>query len=141
MGEWKYGYSTFYVDMTPALSPGKNMVLVQVRYQGPNSRWYSGAGIYRNVWLKTCAPVYLVPDGTYVTQKACEGGYRLKVRTETAGAVTEDTAVRCRLWLGDDMILDMGRNVPCQAERGLPANLLSTEAVSYTHLAVIWITE
>lgn len=134
MGEWKYGYSTFYVDMTPALSQGENTVFLQARFQGPNSRWYSGAGIYRNVWMKTCAPAYLVPDGVYVTQKACEGGYWLKVRTETAGDVTEDTAVRCRLWLGEDMVLDMGRTAPARVERRLPANLLSPEGTQ----AALW---
>lgn len=51
-GEWKYGYSSFEVRLTPFLKTGENTILVHVRYQSPNSRWYSGAGIYRSVWLK-----------------------------------------------------------------------------------------
>lgn len=50
---------------------------MQVRHQSPNSRWYSGAGIYRNVWLKICPAVYLPLDGTYVHtswQQAEDGG-------------------------------------------------------------------
>ena len=39
--DWKYGYSTFDVDITEALKPGKNQMIVQVRHQSPNSRWYS----------------------------------------------------------------------------------------------------
>lgn len=56
-GEWKYGYSTFEFDITDYLADGGNDVVVRVAYRSPNSRWYSGAGIYRNVWFitkKTC---------------------------------------------------------------------------------------
>lgn len=108
MGDWKYGYSTFDVDMTPALWEGENEVLVQVRHRAPNSRWYSGAGIYRNVWLKVCGPAWLPPDGTYVTIRPCDGGYRLKADTEVMGAVTEDTAVHYSLWRHGECVLDMG---------------------------------
>ena len=52
VGEWKYGYSAFEHDITEALKDGDNEILVKVVHQSPNSRWYSGAGIYRNVWLK-----------------------------------------------------------------------------------------
>ncbi|MCM1188741.1 MAG: DUF4982 domain-containing protein [bacterium] len=89
IGDWKYGYSTFDMDITPALKPGKNSVLVLVRFQSPNSRWYSGAGIYRKVWLKICPPVYLPLDGTYVTVRKCEGGFRLEAETEIAGSESE----------------------------------------------------
>lgn len=44
---------------------------MQVRHQSPNSRWYSGAGIYRNVWMKICPAVYLPMDGTYVHTSWC----------------------------------------------------------------------
>ena len=51
-GEWKYGYSSFEHDITEFLKDGENEILLKVVYQSPNSRWYSGAGVYRNVWLK-----------------------------------------------------------------------------------------
>lgn len=51
-GEWKYGYSAFSVDMTSFLQEGSNEIMVCVRHQSPNSRWYSGAGIYRDVRQK-----------------------------------------------------------------------------------------
>src|SRR5690606_22170913 len=53
IGEWKYGYTSFEFDITDALVDGNNEIVVRVVHQSPNSRWYSGAGIYRNVWLKT----------------------------------------------------------------------------------------
>lgn len=67
--DWKYGYTTFDVDVTDFLKKGKNEVVVLVRHQSPNTRWYSGAGIYRNVWMKVCKSAYLPLDGTYVVVK------------------------------------------------------------------------
>lgn len=67
VGEWKYGYSTFELDITDALQDGENEILVQVVLQVPNSRWYTGGGIYRNVWLRLVPEVYLASDGIYIT--------------------------------------------------------------------------
>ena len=50
-GEWKYGYSAFQFDITDIITDGENTVTVRVDHHSPNSRWYSGAGIFRNVWL------------------------------------------------------------------------------------------
>ena len=50
-GEWKYGYTTFEFDITNLLKDGENLIAVRIDYCEPNSRWYSGAGIYRNVYL------------------------------------------------------------------------------------------
>ena len=80
--EWKYGYSSFTVDLTKYLRDGQNEIAVRCNYQCPNSRWYSGAGIYRNVWLRECGEYYLVEDGVYVHTGKTEKGYELTVSTE-----------------------------------------------------------
>ncbi len=99
VGDWKYGYSTFGYDITDYLKEGDNELLMQVRYQSPNSRWYSGAGIYRNVWLKVYPKVYLPLDGTYVVSRAQgDGSYRIEIDTEVAGEISETTAVRYTLF-------------------------------------------
>jgi len=99
VGDWKYGYSAFSFDITDYLQDGENELLLQVRFQSPNSRWYSGAGIYRHVWLKICPPVHLPLDGTYVhTEYAGDGKYLLDVETECAGAVSPDTACTFKLY-------------------------------------------
>ncbi len=82
VGEWKYGYSTFDWDITDYLVVGKNEVIVKVVHLAPNSRWYSGAGIYRNVWLIYVPQVHIPMDGIYVSAKEKEGGYELLVDTE-----------------------------------------------------------
>lgn len=80
--DWKYGYSAFEFDITNALCEGENTVYVQVRHQSPNSRWYSGAGIYRNVWLVTRPQVHLASDGVYAHILEHNGDYVLTVTTE-----------------------------------------------------------
>lgn len=108
IGDWKYGYSTFDMDITSALTAGKNQITVQVRFQSPNSRWYSGAGIYRKVWLKVCPAVYLPLDGTYVTTQKCEEGFLLEAETEVAGRVDVNVGCRYRLWKGDELVQELG---------------------------------
>jgi beta-galactosidase len=52
-GDHKYGYTPFYFDISQYLNnPGiKNVIAVRVKNEGKNSRWYSGSGIYRHVWI------------------------------------------------------------------------------------------
>ena len=61
--EWKYGYSTFTVEITDYLKPGENRVLVRACFMAPNSRWYSGAGIYRDVWMNVTDKTYIEENG------------------------------------------------------------------------------
>ena len=80
--DWKYGYSAFEFDITDVLRKGENVVYVQVRHQSPNSRWYSGSGIYRNVWMITRPQVHLASDGVYVHTVEQDGDYQVTVTTE-----------------------------------------------------------
>lgn len=83
--EWKYGYSAFDVDITEYLTEEANEILVKVVYQSPNSRWYSGAGIYRNVWLRVSPVTYLVSDGIYTSVKEQGEDFILSAEAEIAG--------------------------------------------------------
>jgi beta-galactosidase len=63
-----YGYASFECDLTSgAKADGSNVLAVKVNNQLPSSRWYSGSGIYRHVWLKTVNPVHVAYTGTQVT--------------------------------------------------------------------------
>ena len=69
LGTRPYGYASFSYNITPWLKRGKNVVAVRVdNAEQPNSRWYSGCGIYRHVWLRALNPVHVAQWGTFVRQ-------------------------------------------------------------------------
>lgn len=69
LGERPNGYISFRYDMTPYIKFGKkNVIAVRVdNSKQPNSRWYSGSGIYRNVWLTITGKIHVDQWGTYIT--------------------------------------------------------------------------
>ena len=69
LGYRPFGYISFRYDLTPHLKFGaENVISVRVdNSEQPNSRWYSGCGIYRNVWLTSVDPLYVDLWGVYVT--------------------------------------------------------------------------
>lgn len=70
LGKRPYGYSSFQYDLSPYLKFGneKNVIAVKVdNSEQPNSRWYSGSGIYRNVWLTVTDKTHISYNGTYIT--------------------------------------------------------------------------
>lgn len=68
LGKRPYGYSSFRYELTPWLRPdGNNIIAVKVdNSDQPNSRWYSGCGIYRHVWVESAAAVSVGHWGTYI---------------------------------------------------------------------------
>ena len=69
LGHRPYGYSSFEYDLTPYLKSGSepNVVAVRVDHsESADSRWYTGSGIYRHVWLVTTGPVHVAHWGTYI---------------------------------------------------------------------------
>src|SRR5450631_1344622 len=77
LGKRPSGYISFRYDLTPYLKygNGKNTIVVKVdNSQQPNSRWYSGSGIYRNVWLTTTGKIFVDHWGTFITTPAIKNG-------------------------------------------------------------------
>ncbi len=63
-----YGYTPFSFDITELLiQNADNVIAVEVRNPGKNSRWYSGSGIYRHVWLTVTSPLSVSENGLFVT--------------------------------------------------------------------------
>lgn len=68
IGTWPYGYSSFRMDLTPYLKFGEqNVLAVRLDTEKWESRWYSGAGIYRHVWMVKTDFVHVAHWGTYIT--------------------------------------------------------------------------
>lgn len=69
VGENKYGYSAFEVDISDFVCEGENTIQVICVYQNCNTRWYSGAGIFRDVFYINSPKNHLVSDGVYFSAK------------------------------------------------------------------------
>jgi hypothetical protein len=85
LGVRPYGYVSFSYDLTPYIKwGGKNVVAVRVdNGEQPNSRWYSGCGIYRNVWLTKLNPMHIAQWGTFITaEDVSKNSARLNIRTK-----------------------------------------------------------
>lgn len=89
MGKHPYGYTSFYFDITDRLKFGEqNLVAVRVRNEGENTRWYSGSGIYRHVWITTVAPIHIATWGTIITTpevSSATATVQLKSKIRNAG--------------------------------------------------------
>ncbi|HEY4305220.1 MAG TPA: beta-galactosidase GalB [Gemmatimonadaceae bacterium] len=67
VGGWPYGYASWRLDLTPYALPGRrNQLTIRLENRVSSSRWYPGAGIYRNVWMTTADPVHVAQWGTFV---------------------------------------------------------------------------
>ena len=90
-----YGYSSFEYDITPYVREGENVVAVKVdNSDQPNSRWYSGCGIYRHVWLTETAATHVMHWGVYANATVAKGKGKvaIEVSLEGHGAV-ENTLI------------------------------------------------
>jgi beta-galactosidase len=68
LGDHPYGYTPFWFDISNKIRFSQpNVIVVKVKNEGENSRWYSGSGIYRHVWLKTLSPLHTAPWGICIT--------------------------------------------------------------------------
>lgn len=129
LGKRPYGYVSFSYDLTPYLKWGeKNVIAVRVdNAEQPNSRWYSGCGIYRNVWLVKTGDIRVAQWGTQVTATnvgAQEASLKVVTTVENArkDAYTE-VSVR-------SILQDAERNEVAKAESSLNAMAGKTVDVS-----------
>lgn len=90
LGKHPYGYTSIWYDLTPYIKKGENIIAVKVDNSlQPNSRWYSGSGIYRHVWLNTAGPVHVAQWGTYITTPVAESSSAtVEVRTTIENKLT-----------------------------------------------------
>ena len=105
LGKRPYGYSSFSYELTPHLRYGGASDVIAVRVdnsQQPNSRWYSGSGIYRHVRLVTTDRVHVDHWGTYVTTpEVTPASARVTIRTTISNASQADQPITLRTVLYD----------------------------------------
>ena len=112
VGGHVYGYSNFYVDLTDKLRIGeRNLLKVYVHNsQTPNSRWYSGSGIYRPVYLISGDREHICPDGVKVITKEYDPAL-LEVSVEHTGR--EDVQVLTEI-LWANLTVASGHGAVCE---------------------------
>ncbi len=106
VGRQPYGYTSFYYDLTPYLNIGAaNLVRVFVDNScQPNSRWYSGSGIYRHVWLRVGNPIHIPLWGISIATpevSAAKSSVAIHTRIENETNRDHQMTVRWRI-LSDD---------------------------------------
>jgi beta-galactosidase len=102
LGRHPYGYTSFHYDLTPYLDLGANNLLKVIVDNAcqPNSRWYSGSGIYRHAWLLIADPLHVGRWGVYVTTpEVSPEAATVRVRTtlENESEAARKATVRSRI--------------------------------------------
>ncbi|KQN39139.1 glycoside hydrolase [Pedobacter sp. Leaf41] len=93
LGKRPYGYSSFSYEISKFLKSGKNIIAVKVDNSAqPDSRWYSGSGIYRNVWLTSTAKFAVSKWGTFVTADQ-SGKVELQIQIQNKTLKTQTVSV------------------------------------------------
>jgi len=98
VGGWPYGYTSFRLDLTPFVNFGSdNLIAVRLDTKKWDSRWYPGAGLYRNVWLVKTSQLHVSHNGLYCTTPEIkkESGI-LSVRAEVESHLNQPVDVKIR---------------------------------------------
>ena len=104
VGGWPYGYASFRLDLTKYVKAGDNLLAIRVDNALDSSRWYPGAGIYRNVWLVKVNPTHVAQYGTYITTptvSADSATVNLVVDVENKGTAAQSVDVVTEVFEAD----------------------------------------
>lgn len=116
-GYWPYGYNSFHFDITPLVEAGKsNTLAVRLENQSDSSRWYPGAGIYRNVHLIITEDVAVPMWGTQITTPKVSAEY---ARVDILTKLTRPEGRADELYRITTDILDPAGNIVASADSGL----------------------
>lgn len=143
LGKRPYGYSSFQYALIPFLKYGneRNVIAVKVdNSKQPNSRWYSGSGIYRNVRLVTTDRIHVKHWGTFVTTpEVTENAARVTLTTKIANASAIDQPIAVKTTITDEK----GSKVAEVTSESMPAKGSGCEVIQEMQVAkpVLWSVE
>ncbi|MDQ0965227.1 beta-galactosidase [Flavobacterium sp. W4I14] len=140
LGVYPYGYTSFSYDLTPYLNFGKeNVIAVRVdNSQQMNSRWYSGSGIYRHVWMMATDPVHVTHWGVSISTPAVSSKkaavlVKTKVKNETASA--QRVIVQTLLWNKNSKNTGNGQmkvELPANSEKEISQTIQVSDPMLWT---------
>ena len=125
VGEHPYGYTAFYFDITEYLNSAgtPNVIAVKVKNEGGNSRWYSGSGIYRHVWLLKKQPVRVAHNGVFVnTESILENEANISILATVENSTSDNAEVQLQI-----RIIDADGNIAATSETPLKSIQSGTE--------------
>lgn len=131
LGNHPYGYTLFYFYLTPYLNQsGENIISVRVRNEGKNSRWYSGSGIYRHVFLTVTNPVHIEQWGVYITTpNVSETSATINLQTSVVNEGQNLQSLKLRT-----SILDAKNNIVAKTETAISPSTNQSITLSKPHL-------
>jgi len=121
LGKRPNGYIGFRYNLTPYLNYGNkpNEIIVKAdNSKQPNSRWYSGSGIYRNVWLETTGKVHVLANGTYITTPevaANKATVKLQTIIKNEYTTEKSATITTKIYYGDSKITALKQEVRLSA--------------------------
>ena len=123
LGNHPYGYTSYFYDLTPYLNYGRKRNVIAVKVDNskqPNSRWYSGSGIYRHVWFVVTDKLHVAHWGTFVTTPRVTKQYAL-VNIKVSVKNESDKPKKCVLV---NTVVDKDKNVVGKVKTShvIPAN-------------------
>ncbi|PIQ28781.1 MAG: glycoside hydrolase family 2 [Bacteroidetes bacterium CG18_big_fil_WC_8_21_14_2_50_41_14] len=116
IGKRPNGYISFQYDLTPYLNYGQKSNVLAVRVDNsdqPNSRWYSGSGIYRNVWLEKTNAIHIDLWGTYITTHAVtkeSAEVEVSIVLKNTTSINENLQVETKLFDGNNKMVSAAVN-------------------------------
>ena len=121
LGKRPNGYITFQYNLSPYLNYGnkENEIIVKVdNSKQPNSRWYSGSGIFRNVWLETTDKLHVAPWGTYITTPVVnndKASVLIETKIQNQNSTSKQATVNTFIFKGKKKITSISQNITIEA--------------------------
>ncbi|MEO8403251.1 MAG: beta-galactosidase GalB [Chitinophagaceae bacterium] len=115
IGGWPYGYNSFRLELTPYIRiGGDNQLAIRLENPPNSSRWYPGAGIYRNVWLVEVDPVHIAQWGTFISSKnvsASSATIDLAIDVENKSTTSQHVDVVTEVYALDNQLKRIGKKI------------------------------
>ncbi len=97
VGRWAYGYTSFCIELTKHIASEDDVIYVRIDYRCPNSRWYGGPGINRNVWIYELGNSFIRPDGIYVSTSGQAAGDTTCNTVDSENGASQEEAAETKL--------------------------------------------